>query len=195
MKSDVGLRVLKGQEACSNCTTSCKNNEHRRIKWLLCHVLGSWRSMSTWQKLNDGDISDRHTTDAHNMLNGNRRRASYFFTCFLQLLQQPIDAWRFLQHLLYQSTVVKNTNAPGLTWTYYYTNILHLCRSYPCPGCVASEVDRYGCFFNSSIFCARFGSTWCSFRSLRNLSMHLGLGLIGFFLPTFIVDISLDTLF
>ena len=31
---------------------------------------------------------------------------------------------------------------------------------------------------------------WCSFRSLRNLSMHLGLGLIGFFLPTFIVDIS-----
>ena len=28
--------------------------------------LGSWRSMSTWQKLNDGDISDRHTTDAHN---------------------------------------------------------------------------------------------------------------------------------
>ena len=41
--------------------------------------LGRWRSMSTWQKLNDGDISHRHTTDAHNMLNGNRRRASYFF--------------------------------------------------------------------------------------------------------------------
>ena len=35
--------------------------------------------MSTWQKLNDGDISDRHTTDAHNMLNGNRGRVSYFF--------------------------------------------------------------------------------------------------------------------
>ena len=49
--------------------------------------------------------------------------------------------------------------------------------------------------FNSSIFCASFGSTWCSFRSLYNLSMHLGLGLIGFFLPTIIVDISLDTLF
>ena len=32
-------------------------------------------------------------------------------------------------------------------------------------------------FFNSSIFCASFASTWCSFRSLRNLSMHLGLGL------------------
>ena len=44
-------------------------------------------------------------------------------------------------------------------------------------------------FLHSSIFCASFGSTWCSFRSLRNLSMHLGLGLRGFFLPTFIVDI------
>ena len=52
--------------------------------------------MSTWQKLNDGDISDRHTTDAHNMLNGNRRRVSYFFYIFcsedLQLLHQPVDA-------------------------------------------------------------------------------------------------------
>ena len=47
-------------------------------------------------------------------------------------------------------------------------------------------------FFNSSIFYASCGSTWCSFRSaLRNLSMHVGLGFIGFFLPTFIVDISL----
>ncbi len=41
---------------------------------------------------------------AHNMLNGNRRRASYLFTCFLQFLQRPIDTWQFLQHLLYQST-------------------------------------------------------------------------------------------
>ena len=116
VKSDV--RVLKGQGACSNCTTSCKNNEHRP-NWLLCRVLGRWRSMSTWQKLNEGDISDRHTTDAHNMLNGNRRRASYFFYIFcseyLQFLQQPIDAWQFLQHLLYQSTAVKKANAPGLT--------------------------------------------------------------------------------
>ena len=116
----------------------------------------------------------------------------------LQLLQQPIDAWQFLQHLLYQSTAVKKANAPGLTRTYYYTNILHLCRSYPCPGCVASGVDRYDCYFkffpailNSSLFCANFGSTWCSFRSLRKLSMHLGLGLIGSILSTFIVDISL----
>ena len=31
--------------------------------------------VSTWQKLNDGDISDQHTTDVH-MLDGNRRRAS-----------------------------------------------------------------------------------------------------------------------
>ena len=44
---------------------------------------------------------------------------------------------------------------------------------------------------NSSIFSASFGSTWCSFRSLRKLSMHLGLGLIGSILSTFIVDISL----
>ena len=68
--------------------------------------------------------------------------------------------------------------------------------AYPCPVCVASGVDRYMiAFFNSSIFCESFGSTWCSFRSLRGLSMHLELGLIGFFLPIFIVDISLDILF
>ena len=77
--------------------------------------------MSTWQKLNDGDIFDRHIgtrpTDAHNMLNGNRRRASYFslHNSVRKLLQQPIDAWQFLQHLLYQSTAVKKANAPGLT--------------------------------------------------------------------------------
>ena len=113
----------------------------------------------------------------------------------LQLLQQPIDAWQFLQHLLYQSTAVKKANAPGLTWTYYYTNMLHLCRSYPCPGCVASGSIVMIAILNSYIFCASFGSTWCSFRSLRKLSMHLGLGLIGSILSTFIVDISLDTLF
>ena len=50
-------------------------------------------------------------------------------------------------------------------------------------------------FLHSSIFCASFGSTWCSFRSLRNQSMHLGLGIRGFFLPTLIVGISLATLF
>ena len=38
-------------------------------------------------------------------------------------------------------------------------------------------------FLNSSIFCASFVSTWCSFRSLRNLSIHRGLGLIGFLIP------------
>ena len=116
--------------------------------------------MSTWQKLNDGYISHRHTsTDAHNMLNGNRRRASYFFYIFcsedLQLLQQPIDAWQFLQHLLYR-TPVKKANAPGLTRTYYYTNMLHLCRSYPCPGCVASGVDRYDCYFKFFPFLCEF---------------------------------------
>ena len=134
------------------------------------------------------------------MLNGNRRRASYFFTysvrkTYVQLLQQSIDAWQFLQHLLYQSTAVKTANAPGLTWQYYYTNMLHLCRSYPCLECVASGSIVMIAFFNSSIFCASVGSTLCSFRSLRNVSLHLGLVLIGFFLPTFIVDISLDTLF
>ena len=50
--------------------------------------LGSWcrprhlhvcNVISTWLKLTDGYISDRHTTDAH-MLNGNRSRASYYFT-------------------------------------------------------------------------------------------------------------------
>ena len=53
------------------------------------------------------------------MLNGNRRRASYFSLhrpySVRKLLQQPIDAWQFLQHLLNQSTAVKKANAPGLT--------------------------------------------------------------------------------
>ena len=66
----------------------------------------------------------------------------------------------------------------------------NLCRSYPSPGSIAMIQIA---FLNSSIFCASFASTWCSFRSLYNLSMYLGLGLRGFFLPTFIVATSLAT--
>ena len=36
----------------------------------------------------------------------------YIF-CFLQLLQQAIDAWQFLQHLLYQNTAVKKRTLLG----------------------------------------------------------------------------------
>ena len=77
--------------------------------------------MSTWQKLNDGDISDLHTTDAYNNYAECESTSCiiliFYIFCSedLQLLQQPIDAWQFMQHLLYQSTAVKKANAPGLT--------------------------------------------------------------------------------
>ena len=126
-----------------------------------------------------------------------------FFTYSVRkLLQQPIDAWQFLQHLLYQSTAVKKANAPGLTWKYHYTNMLHLCRSYPSPGCVASGVDLYDCYFQFFHFLCEFWINLVFFQITSqcvNVSMHLGLGIrptsIGFFLSTFIVDIYLDTLF
>ena len=48
------------------------------------------------------------------------------------------------------------------------------------PGSLAMIV-----FLHSSIFCANFGSTWRSFRSIRNRSIHIRLGLIRF-LPSHI---------
>ena len=50
-------------------------------------------------------------------------------------------------------------------------------------------------FLHASRFCASFGSRWCSFISLRILSIHLSLGLPrGLFPHTFIVVISFTTL-
>ena len=76
--------------------------------------------------------------------------------------------------------------------------MLHLCRSYPCPGCVASGVDLYDCYFQFFHFLCEFWINLAFFQITSqcvNVLMHLWLGLIGFFLSTFIVDISLDTLF
>ena len=60
----------------------------------------------------------------------------YSFNIFcsedLQLLQQPIDAWKLLKRLLYQSTVGKKANAPGLSQTCQPVSIVSL-----------SGVDRY----------------------------------------------------
>ena len=124
------------------------------------------------------------------MLNGNRRRASYFFLhVSSSSFSSRLMHGNFCSIFFTRAQPLKRQTLLGRYEHIFCTNMLHLCRSYTCPGCVASGVDRYDCFFNSSIFCASFGSTWCSFRSLRNLSVHLGLGLIGFFLPTFIVDI------
>ena len=55
--------------------------------------------------------------------------------------------------------------------------------SYPCPGSIAMTA-----FHRVSLFCASFGSTWCCFKSIRTLSIHLSPGLPGgIFPPTFIV--------
>ena len=145
----------------------------------------------------DGDISDRHTTDAHNMLNGNRRRASYFFTysVFSSSFSGRLMHGSFCSIFFTRAQPLKRRTLLG--WhehiiTQKYCTFVDLIpvRGASRPGSIVMIA-----FFNSSIFCASFGSTWCSFRSLRNLSVHLGLDLIGFFLPTLIVDISLDTLF
>ena len=50
----------------------------------------------------------------------------------------------------------------------------NLCRSYPCPRSMAMIQIA---FLHFSIFCTSFASTWCSFRSLYNLSMYRRLGL------------------
>ena len=86
-------------------------------------------------------------------------------------------------------TIAQSVNRRMLLGCHKHAN---LCQSYPCPGSIAMIQIA---FLHSSIFCASFASTWCSFRSLYNLSMYLWLGLRGFFLPTFIVAISLAALF
>ena len=95
--------------------------------------------LSTWQKLNDGDISDRHTRGllTHTCWMGiDVVHHLYSFNVFcsddLQLLQQPIDAWQLLKRLPYQSTVGKEANAPGLSQTCQPLSILYM-----------SGVDRY----------------------------------------------------
>ena len=54
----------------------------------------------------------------------------YSFNVFcsedLQLLQEPIDAWHHLERLLYQSTVGKEANAPGLSQTCQPLSIVSL---------------------------------------------------------------------
>ena len=65
----------------------------------------------------------------------------------------------------------------------------HLCRSYPCLGSIAMTA-----FLHASRFCASFGSSWCCFKSLRTLSIHLSLGLPrGLFPPTSIVVTCIAT--
>ena len=73
--------------------------------------------------------------------------------------------------------------------------MLHLCRCYPCPGCVASRVDRYDCFSQFFHFLYKF---WINlvFFQITSQSVHTSRArpFIGFFLPTFIVDIFLPKL-
>ena len=64
----------------------------------------------------------------------------------------------------------------------------HLCRAYPFPGSIAMTA-----FLHAYLFRASFGSSWCSFISLRNLSIHLILGLPrGLFLPSSSVLLTLQ---
>ena len=44
--------------------------------------------------------------------------------------------------------------------------------SYPFPRSIAMTA-----FVQTSLFCASFGSSWCCFKSLHTLSIHLSLGL------------------
>ena len=49
---------------------------------------------------------------------------------------------------------------------------LHLCRSYPFSGSIATTA-----FLQASLFGASFVSSWYSFLSLRTLSIHFSIGL------------------
>ena len=116
--------------------------------------------MSTWQKLNDGDISDRHTRGllTHTCWMGiDVVHHLYSFTIFcsedLQLLQHMSYAWQLLERLLYQSTVGKEANAPGLSQTCQPLSIVSL-----------SAMIQIA-FLHSSIFCASFASTFRYFLS------------------------------
>ena len=133
------------------------------------------------------------------MLNGNRSRASYSFTYSIRKTSSSFNS-RFMHGSFCSIFFTRAQSVKRRMLLGYQENIIiQTCSPLPIlslSGVRRVRVDRYDWFSQFFHFlCEFFLSTWCYFRSLRNVSNHLGLRLRGFFLPTFIVAISLTTLF
>ena len=88
-----------------------------------------------------------------------------------------------------QTRLVIDIRVWSLALTGRLRSFPHLCsplQIVPFPGSIAMTA-----FLHASLFCANFGSSWCSFILLRTLSIHLSPGLHFPFIIIFVTSFAI----